>query len=384
MDYLLSRLDPSMTPVAPPPPGVVSNFVDPPSVAWGPRLAVYLTFPLLILVACLRFASLIDRMEDVDDSNGRHSWDTPLTTYDASYFKKNFASIIVYNVTATLAKTSILALYLRIFRPFQAAVVMIWVGAVVTILLYTATSIVAMVSDIPRPGDGGWGSEKTNLRSAKPSGQLLAAAGVGGTVTDFYVFLLPIYFVSKISMRVNRKIGVGCLFLAGLIPCACSTVGTVFRFQFLSATTGIDGTWVGTQMQALAYGQPVSSYKFAVVANKLGYRITEINTGIFCGCMPVAFCLFKSTYQWIESGLVSFKDLFNSLRSRSSMKAESSSNKSDAAPNLSEKIPRGIVTGLRSFMQNGLRSKAEKTGADGTIPSYVDLHSIDYETFGRV
>lgn len=38
-------------------------------------------------------------------------------------------------------------------------------------------------------------------------------------------------------------------------------------------------------------------------------------------------------------------------------------------------------------MQNGPNSessKAEKPGADGPVSSYVELQSVDYETFGRV
>ncbi|RYP56099.1 hypothetical protein DL771_012162 [Monosporascus sp. 5C6A] len=189
-----------------------------------------------------------------------------------------------------------------------------------------------MVYVIPRPGDGGWGSREANTRAARPSGQLLAAVGVGGTVTDFYVLLIPLYFVSKIILPLNKKIGVGCLFLTGLI-------------------------------------------------------IAEINIAILCGCIPVAFSLFKATYQWMETGLMSFKGLLSSTRSRSSGKPESSSDTDNGPPNLPAKIPRGILTGLRSFMQDGPRSqssKAEQPGADDPVSSYVELESVDYETFGRL
>jgi hypothetical protein len=94
---------------------------------------------------------------------------------------------------------------------------MIWAGIAVIALFYVIVTIVAMVYIIPRPGDGGWGSMEANMRAAKPAGQLLAAVGVGGTLTDFYVLLVPLYFVSKISMPLDKKIGVGCIFLTGLM-----------------------------------------------------------------------------------------------------------------------------------------------------------------------
>ena len=69
------------------------------------------------------------------------------------------------------------------------------------------------------------------------------------------------------------------------------------------------------------------------------------------------------------------------------MKPASLSDTDNTPPSLPAKIPRGIITGLRSFMQNGPNSessKAEKPGADGPVSSYVELQSVDYETFGRV
>lgn len=140
-------------------------------------------------------------------------------------------------------------------------------------------------------------------------------------------------------------------------------------------------------MQALTYGFPVYPIYSLVVPNELRSRITEINIGILCGCIPVAFALFKATYQWIESSLLSFKTLFTSLRSKVSGKPASLSDTDNAPPSLPAKIPRGIITGLRSFMQNGPSSessKAEKSRADGPVSSYVELQSVDYETFGRV
>ena len=68
MDSLPPGVDLSTIQVVPPPPGVTSNFVNPPSISWAPRLAVYLTFPPMVIVALLRlFVCLRSRQIGNDD-----------------------------------------------------------------------------------------------------------------------------------------------------------------------------------------------------------------------------------------------------------------------------------------------------------------------------
>lgn len=55
MDSLLpAGMDPSKIPIGTPPPGVTPNFVDPPSMSWAGRLAVYTTLPLMVVFVALR------------------------------------------------------------------------------------------------------------------------------------------------------------------------------------------------------------------------------------------------------------------------------------------------------------------------------------------
>lgn len=115
------------------------------------------------------------------------------------------------------AKLSLLVFYYRIFNPSKFAKIVIWVGMTVTSLFYLIMIITTLVYMIPRPGDGGWASSKNNARMAEPSSQILATLGVGSTVTDFYVFLVPLYLCQKIHMPIRRKIGVSCVFLTGIL-----------------------------------------------------------------------------------------------------------------------------------------------------------------------
>lgn len=47
-------LDLSKIPAAPPPPGIIPNFIDPPSLANMPRIFTYITLPPMILFLAMR------------------------------------------------------------------------------------------------------------------------------------------------------------------------------------------------------------------------------------------------------------------------------------------------------------------------------------------
>lgn len=54
MDAMIPSIDLSIVPAGTPPPGVVPNFIDPPSIAWLGRLSVYIALPLMIILLALR------------------------------------------------------------------------------------------------------------------------------------------------------------------------------------------------------------------------------------------------------------------------------------------------------------------------------------------
>jgi hypothetical protein len=67
--------DLSKVPCSPPPPGRQSNFIDPPSQAWQPRLAIYMTLPLTIIFVVLRVYTRFSLKHGLkmDDCKSRHS-----------------------------------------------------------------------------------------------------------------------------------------------------------------------------------------------------------------------------------------------------------------------------------------------------------------------
>lgn len=51
----MSGYDLSQIPLAAPPPGQISNLVDPPSRAWVPRVSIYTTLPVALGFVILRY-----------------------------------------------------------------------------------------------------------------------------------------------------------------------------------------------------------------------------------------------------------------------------------------------------------------------------------------
>ena len=70
---------------------------------------------------------------------------------------------------------------------------------------------------LPHRGDGGWGSAAELARMGNPSRVIDFTQGVFSVVSDFYVITIPIIIVLRLNMPKNRKIGVGCIFLVGLV-----------------------------------------------------------------------------------------------------------------------------------------------------------------------
>ena len=64
----MSGVDLSTIPLQQPPPGEVTNFVNPPSISWAGRLAIYLTLPIMVVAFSLRmFVRIRTRQIGADD-----------------------------------------------------------------------------------------------------------------------------------------------------------------------------------------------------------------------------------------------------------------------------------------------------------------------------
>lgn len=77
-ELLPPGVDPTKVGAGPPPPGVVPNLVDPPSVAWAARVSVYATLPLMILFLALRlYVRVRSRILGFDDCMFHNPFSSP-------------------------------------------------------------------------------------------------------------------------------------------------------------------------------------------------------------------------------------------------------------------------------------------------------------------
>lgn len=121
-------------------------------------------------------------------------------------------------VAAMFAKTSILALYRRIFSPSHRSNVLILSGMAFIVIFYISMLIVMAVGCTPHAADyvtGGWLSPQQIARCQRYSPATTAASGVVGAAIDVYILLLPLFFVKELQISTKRKAGLAAIFIVG-------------------------------------------------------------------------------------------------------------------------------------------------------------------------
>lgn len=173
----------------------------------------------------------------VGDVFGRHEWDMPVSAVTVDSMKvciakpsisrkfenipradrkqKTLALLVLYVAAAAFIKLSLLALYYRIFRPSRHATILVWLGSIVVVMYNIAFACFYLIITIPRPGEGGWISqpvlERTDAYELKGS----IGHGIIGTITDFYILLIPLTMVYGLNMSTSKKVGISSIFLIG-------------------------------------------------------------------------------------------------------------------------------------------------------------------------
>ncbi|KAL2819495.1 hypothetical protein BJX63DRAFT_439029 [Aspergillus granulosus] len=393
MDSGTPNVDLSRIPLSEPPPGEVTNFVDPESISWAGRLSIYLTLPIMAIAVLLRaYVRLRKHQVGTDDYLlalgavgtvsfcgtllpiflndvwGRHAWDIPVSSIVPWYFEYSVTAGCLYNTSAMFIKISILAFYFRMFSPSPRARALIWAGIVVICLVYMGLTISMLAWMVPRRGDGGWGSP-ANLRRMGNSSRIIDfTQGVFSVVSDFYVLVIPTAIVFRLQMAKNRKIGVACIFLVGFVSLGCSIAGTVLRYHALVFDVE-DNRWLSIRFQALC--------------------VTELNIGIFCACVPIFFVVLKTWMLRTESGFVYLKQR---LTSRGESKESLGVGGLGGNPHHSDQqqhqrgvaldVPSGTLTRLKSIFGKPGDNGTEETEEAKTsiqVSQCFELQSIDYD-----
>ncbi|KAI1742989.1 hypothetical protein F4680DRAFT_389695 [Xylaria scruposa] len=262
-----------------------------------------------------------------------------------------------------LIKISLFALYLRLFNPSKIANFLIWLGLSFVSAFYLVSSIVTLVFCVPHAGDGGWGSPKSFQRCALPQTYTVVAAGVVGTVVDFYILCIPLRMVSKLMLSFRKKIAIASIFLTGLVACTFSIVGTYFRFQILDGVQPMDYTWSAAVAQGLS--------------------AIELNIGLVCCCLPVSAVIWKRLYQGSRGFWDYLKGYFQSV-SGIRTTGHLSQNGVQLKPNFHDRLPEipgAQLTWLHSFFRRTLHTLPSHNNIDVSTHGSTDIESstgLDY------
>lgn len=115
----------------------------------------------------------------------------------------------LYGPMMISTKLSILLLYFRLFNPNKSVKSWIYVGTVTTLLNHVVGTILAITLCLPSDAMGfAKCSNKLNV--------LDIVISVINIVSDFYILILPLFVISRLQMKRQRKLGIGAVFATGL------------------------------------------------------------------------------------------------------------------------------------------------------------------------
>ncbi|KAM5430109.1 hypothetical protein McanCB56680_005538 [Microsporum canis] len=212
-----------MLPAGPPPPGVKSNFVDPPSLAMPIVIVNGISLALMLAAVIARFLA-----------KGLYSklrWDLS----DGFCLLATMGSIahsiltihtvdIIYIVTSFFIKISILLLLEQLFYVIRHLRQVIYIGLAV---ISTVTVPYLTVSIIRVSQCNGFKAIGITICNSKAVGTTNLVFGPWNVLSDFYILAIPISQIQQLKMPYRRKIGVTAIFLTGFIACSMSIVRLV-------------------------------------------------------------------------------------------------------------------------------------------------------------
>ncbi|KAI1333325.1 hypothetical protein F5Y16DRAFT_10026 [Xylariaceae sp. FL0255] len=361
------------TPAAMPPEGQTSNLVDPVSIAWEVSFTIGITLgPAIILVAmrvyarlglarrlgiddwlcvasilvAIAFNSLVLSFLDIPGGGpiGRHMWDISIGA-ELRYATSSIFESVLSRLANTLAKLSLLTLYLRIFNPIPRMKLLIWFGLVTVTLFFFAAfigTLVVCVGDSP------------SYRCSTMVTRTVTAGTVFSLIFDIYILLIPIYLVPSLKLTFRHKVGVGAVFLLGSFACAAGVANVAIRFQIFLTSDLNDFTW-----------EVVQTYIT---------KVAEINIGIICSCIPVVSAIVIGPLGRLHSRVMEW--LRPAVRTPQSNKGYVDA--SEGSPSTSPlTIPRGTITGLRSMIRNFSGSLKEDSTDSDSYPTLNYSTSAD-------
>ncbi|KAF2670818.1 hypothetical protein BT63DRAFT_202358 [Microthyrium microscopicum] len=240
----------SQTPqvVADPPPGRMTNLVDPESkvylasiscavcvvisvIAFGLRMYTRARLArrfgaddiLLCIAYLFVLANTAGMRYQVQVLGGKHAWNTLVSEYYPAVPRLSLINSIIYWAGMCFIKLSLLYLYRRIFGKTGSPCWKIcwWTLFVIVVGYSICGSLAKLFSCIPISKAWEFSPDTTNCINLPA---LWVTTGVMHIVTDIAILVLPIPIVLRTRMNVRQKITVLVLFGTGFFTCATSIV----------------------------------------------------------------------------------------------------------------------------------------------------------------
>ncbi|KAJ6787137.1 hypothetical protein PWT90_05367 [Aphanocladium album] len=195
--------------------------------------AAHVVFAAMLL-ACLPFGA------------GYHQWDVRLAAYHQIEFFL-FVSFVLYDVAIVGAKVSILLQLSAIFSGTSRGI-FYWVSMaliLINVIFYVALSF-ALIFQC-QPLEKAWRPDIPG--KCVNQDVLLTSSGPFNIVSDFLMFLLPVWAILKLQLPIRRRLEVTGAFAIALFGCLCSAIRLVYSSRLKNSG---DATWVIFQNQLWA------------------------------------------------------------------------------------------------------------------------------------
>ncbi|KAI1400859.1 hypothetical protein F4819DRAFT_460229 [Hypoxylon fuscum] len=145
------------------------------------------------------------------------------------------------------AKVPILLLYLRLFGVHKWLRIISHIMLIVPLLLFTASAIYAIVVCSPERKVVDANFIAQCFARSLPLGVWNGVVAVG---SDIVIFILPIPIIIKLNIPLHKKIGLGIVFLAGILAIIASAVSLYYKSTSLAGVpTNMTGSMLGQTIE---------------------------------------------------------------------------------------------------------------------------------------
>ncbi|KAK8042858.1 hypothetical protein PG994_013341 [Apiospora phragmitis] len=392
------------TPARDPPPGHESNLVDPESLSYQLVTVIAVTSALMLLltgcrtvlyrsngeirwarggaqhpntstfqIATLAYAVVVLCLCDMPGNSllGIHLWDASLRKY-IQYLKLSIADMVIHRLCNTLIKVAFLVFYLRLFGPVRQVRIMVWAGLAVVVTFCIVFMIIEIVVCVPWPSEhDGFLDDRYFARCLTISPNLFLGGTYFSVIMDFYILFIPLLQVKNLVLNKKRKIGISFVFLTGLIAIATGIANLIIQYFFdvddFSWWSGIAMYITGTEEITLTES-PNRSY-------------LELSIGLVALSLPVVIAIFVSRLTDLGRTLSSWvrrsREHLGSGESTSSLTPDGSRATAGSAPELPQHLPGSGLPGLRKFIRNLNRPRAQKSEPGTVMSTFNDLTTAD-------